>query len=120
MMFATMTLMLLAMGAAQAQATPPAPDGFAACSIIYPSKRRLIHTDPLPAARSATTDMARAFAANMQTRLYTDEPAIEMIGDCHWEPTSAKAEAYMNTIKRGITARGMTTFWMRYTPAAAR
>ena len=94
------------------------PAGHAACSVIIPSKNRLIYTDPLPASEADLAGMTAAFAKAMQERIYRDELDIQMIGDCHLEPTSAKAEAYMEVIKRGVTAKGMTTFWMRYTPKA--
>lgn len=112
----TAAAMLMIAGVSHAQAAAPTTDGFAACSVIFPSKMRLIYTSPLPATPSQTADMAKAFAADLQRRVYTAEPTIEMLGDCHWEPTSEKAEAYMNTIKRNVGAKGMTTFGMSYTP----
>ncbi len=92
------------------------PTGFAACSVIIPSKSRMIYTNPLPASESDRAEMAADFATAMQQRVYSGEPDLKMLGDCHLEPTMAKANEYMAVIKRGVTAKGMTVIGMPYTP----
>lgn len=107
-------------GAAMMLALPSAafaePKGYAVCLVVFPSKNRMIFTDPLPAENVGLPAMKTAFIKNMQERIYPGEPDLTSFGDCHFERSQPKAQAHLERVKAGITMAGMTAMGMTYTP----